>query len=130
MRQFLCIEITREDALVLREVMRPFDEHSIPESLRPYLAKFSIRLYDALIDLEQKEAVNIPVSEEECLLLNQKLGNEDYGGAVALLRQSWAVLYELKHNVPPGIGFDISEILKGTEEDAEGTTTKRKDTLS
>jgi hypothetical protein len=111
MRQFLCIEITREDALVLREVMRPFDEHSIPESLRPYLAKFSIRLYDALIDLEKKEAVNIPVSEEECLLINQKVGNEDYGGALGLLRQTWAVLYELKNDMPPGMGFDIESLI-------------------
>ena len=112
MRQFRHIEVTKSDALALRELVRPFD-NALPDFAKPVLTKLAIKVYAALIELENDiESVNISVSEDECLLLNQKIGNEDWDGALPLLRQSWAVLFELEYDMPPSTGFVLEELLK------------------
>lgn len=112
-RFFRHIEITMNDALALRELVRPFDSN-LSEPAKVSLAELAIKIYAALIELERDEieSINIAVDETECLILNYKIGNEDWKGAVALLRQSWAVLYEIKNDMPPGTSFALDDILK------------------
>ena len=111
-RQFRHIELTKPDALALRELIRPFD-NALPDFAKPILTKLAIKIYAALIELESDiESVNIAMSEDECLILNQKVGNEDWAGALPLLRQSWAILFEIEFNLPPGTGFVLEEFLK------------------
>ena len=113
MRQFKCIEVTRSDALALRELVRPFD-NGLPDFAKPILTKLAIKVYASLIELEKDEveSINITVGEDECLLINQKVGNEDWEGAIPLLRQTWAVLFELEYDMAPGTGFALEEFLK------------------
>jgi hypothetical protein len=111
-RQFRHIEVTKPDALALRELVRPFD-NSLPDFAKPILTKLAVKVYAALIELEKDiESINIAASEDECLLINQKVGNEDWEGALPLLRQTWAVLFELEYDMPPGTGFALEELLK------------------
>lgn len=117
-RFFQNIEITRSDGLALRELVRPFCS-DFPDAIKVALADFVIKLYAALIQLEREgvESVNIPMNENECLIINQKVGNEDWEGAIAILRQTWAVLYELKNDMPPGTKFVLDDILKSMAEE-------------
>jgi len=92
------------------------------------LTKLATKLYAALIELERVEETNISVSEDECLLLNQKVGNEDWEGALPLLRQTWAAIYEWANDMPPSTAFLLEEILnsmetKNNDEDATTTAT-------
>jgi len=114
-RFFKCIELTKSDAMALRELVRPFDS-SLPDAVKVSLWDLSLKIYAALIELERKDAVNMEMDESECLLLNQRIGNEDWSGALPLLRQTWAVLYEIKHDMPPGRAALLDEILEGIEE--------------
>lgn len=128
-RQFKCIELTRSDALALRELVRPFD-NNLPDFAKPVLTKLAVKIYAVLIELEKfgddkEAATNLPVGEDECLLINQKVGNEDWDGALPLLRQTWAVLFELEYDMAPGTGFALEDILREIStknEDDTGTT--------
>ncbi len=97
MRQYGCIEITADDALLLREAVRPLSK------VDPYepaaLIRFCEKLYEAILKLraEELDAVNIPVDEAEAMIINHFVGNEDWQGALALLEQSWLALYERHH---------------------------------
>ena len=97
MRQFACIEISQNDALLLRDVIRPLAK------VEPYdpvtSTRFCEKLYDAILKMKANEidSINIPLEEQEAIFLNHVVGNEDWGGAMALLEQSWLVLYELRH---------------------------------
>lgn len=117
-RQFRHIELTKSDALAIRELIRPFD-HTLPDFAKPVLTKLAIKVYAALIELERVEEINIAVSEDEALLLNQKVGNEDWEGALPLLRQTWAVIFEWANDMPPGTVFVLEEILNMEPENAE-----------
>jgi hypothetical protein len=97
MRQFSCVEITQIDALLLRDAMRPLTK------VDPYdgalMIRFCEKLYDGILKMKANklEAINVPLEEHEALFINQFVGNEDWGGAMALLEQTWLVLYELRH---------------------------------
>ena len=97
MRQFSCVEVTQVDALLLRDAIRPLTK------AEPYDAALMIRfcekLYDGILKMKANklEAINIPLEEHEALFINQFIGNEDWGNALALLEQTWLVLYELRH---------------------------------
>jgi len=118
-RQFRCIAVTKSDSLGLRELIRPFDS-TLPDFAKPVLTKLATKIYAALIELERVEEVNIPMSEDECLIVNQRIGNEEWDGSLALLRQTWAVVYEWANDMPPSTAFLLEEILNTeTTEDAE-----------
>lgn len=97
MRQFGCVEVTLQDALLLRDAVRPlarvepFDQSSI--------LGFCEKLYDGILKMKahDMDAINIPLDEAQALFINHFIGNEDWGGALALLEQTWLVLYELRH---------------------------------
>lgn len=97
MRQFACIEIDRNDALILRDVIRPLAK------VDPYDAgtviRFTEKLYAAILKMRTHDlaSINIPLEEHEALFINHYVGNEDWGNALALLEQTWFVLYELQH---------------------------------
>lgn len=106
MRQFACVEVSRMDALLLRDAMRPLAK------VEPYdgvlLVRFCEKLYDGILKLEANklDAINIALEEHEAVFINHFVGNEDWGGAMALLEQTWLVLYELRYQSryprPPG----------------------------
>jgi hypothetical protein len=105
--------------MALRELVRPFDG-SLPDAVKVSLWDLSLKIYAALIELERKDAINMEMDENECLLLNQRIGNEDWSGALSLLRQTWAVLWEWKHNMPPGRGEELDAILAIAEQEETG----------
>ena len=97
MRQFGCIEVTLLDALLLRDAIRPLAR------VEPYdpatLIRFCEKLYDGILKMKasQLESINIALEEQEALFINQFIGNEDWGSALAVLEQTWLVLYELRN---------------------------------
>jgi hypothetical protein len=97
MRQFGCVELELNDALLLRDAIRPLAK------VEPYepasLIRFCQKLYTAILKLkaEECETVNVPLEEQEAMFLNQFVSNEDWGNALPILEQSWLVLYELQH---------------------------------
>lgn len=104
---------------MLRDLMRPFD-NNLPDYVKGTLTSFCLKLYNALLELEDDEQITtIPIEENEALLINQKVGNEDWGGALRVLSQTWAVLYEYDNPVSPVVGRDIIELLNGNK-DANG----------
>lgn len=97
MRQFGCIEVTLLDALLLRDAIRPLAR------VEPYdaatLIRFCEKLYDGILKVKanQLESINIALEEQEALFINQFIGNEDWANALAVLEQTWLVLYELRN---------------------------------
>jgi len=98
MRQFGCIELTLNDALLLRDAIRPLSK------VEPYdpitVIRFCERLYEAILRLKMADdlkAINIKIEEQDALFINQFVGNEDWQNAMNLLEQTWLVLYELRH---------------------------------
>lgn len=97
MRQFGCVEITERDGLLLRDAIRPlsrvepFDQSAV--------IGFCEKLYDGILKMKAHgmPSINVPLSEPEALFINHYVGNEDWGGALGLLEQTWVVLYELRH---------------------------------
>ena len=98
MRQFQCIELGLQDALTLRDILRPLSP------VAPYDQSLMVRmcqkLYGAILKMREErtdDAVNIPLAEHEALFINHFVGTQDWGGAMPLLEQTWLVLYELQH---------------------------------
>lgn len=97
MRQFGCIEITLTDALLLRDAIRPLAR------VEPYdagtMIRFCEKLYDGILKVKanQLDTINIALEEHEALFINQFVGNEDWSNALAILEQTWLVLYELRN---------------------------------
>ena len=97
MRQFGCIEITLSDALILRDELRPLAK------VDPYDARSMMvlceKLYEAILKLKSEDAdtVNIALEEHEALIVNHFVGNEDWQNALAVLEQTWLVIYERRH---------------------------------
>lgn len=126
-RQFQHIELGMKDALALREVVRPLQNLSHVYTPAD-LIDFCKKLYSALIDLEGRkddEGVNIPLTATECYIINHCVGVEDWEGAHAVLRSTWAVLYELENGMPPSAGSALLDSLRETSD-----STARQDTLS
>ncbi len=97
MRQFSCVEVTQLDAILLRDAIRPLTKADpYDQSL---MIRFCEKLYDGILKMKANklETINIPLDEHEALFINQFIGNEDWGNALALLEQTWLVLYELRH---------------------------------
>lgn len=124
-RQYRCIELTGEELLALREIIRPFasTNNVLEESV---VIDFCKRMYKGLIRLETNddlEAINLGMDEEDCLLVNHFLGAEDFGGSLGVLRQTWAVLFEFENEVPPqydSVSDDLLELVR--KEDDEGNS--------
>ncbi len=97
MRQFGCIELQLEHALLLRDALRPLAK------VDPYDAHSMIvlceKLYEGILKLKSEDggAINITLEEHEALFINHFVGNEDWQHALALLEQTWLVLYERQH---------------------------------
>src|SRR5438309_1378113 len=97
MRQFGCIEVTRNDALLLRDAIRPLAK------VDPYgsatVIAFCQKLYSALLKMKANRIgeINIPLDEHEALFINHFVSNEDWDHALSILEQTWLVLYELEH---------------------------------
>lgn len=97
MRQFGCIEITRLDALLLRDAIRPLAK------VEPYdqatMIRFCEKLYDGILKMNagQLESINVALEEHEALFINQFVGNEDWENALLILEQTWLALYELRN---------------------------------
>lgn len=102
----------------MRELVRPFDS-TLGERQQEELRKLVKMLYAALIELEDedKDSMNIELTEVQVMLINQKVGNEDYEGALPLLRQTWAVLFELTNDMPPATANSLEKILNGIHND-------------
>jgi hypothetical protein len=97
MRQFGCIEITRLDALLLRDAIRPLAK------VEPYdqatMIRFCEKLYDGILKMNagHLESINVALEEHEALFINQFVGNEDWENALLILEQTWLALYELRN---------------------------------
>jgi hypothetical protein len=97
MRQFGCIEVTLQDALLLRDAIRPLAK------VEPYepatMIRFCEKLYDGILKMKaaRLDSINIALEEHEALFINQFVGNEDWQDALAVLEQSWLALYELRY---------------------------------
>lgn len=97
MRQFGCVEIDLEDALILRDALRPLAK------VDPYDGRAMIvlceKLYEAILKLKSEDlkTINLALEEHEALFINQFVSNEDWQHALALLEQTWLVLYERRH---------------------------------
>jgi hypothetical protein len=98
MRQFGCIELTLNDALLLRDAIRPLSK------VEPYdpitVVRFCERLYEGILRLKTGDdikTINIRLEEQDALFINHFVGNEDWQNAMNLLEQTWLVLYELRH---------------------------------
>jgi hypothetical protein len=97
MRQFACIEVTLTDALLLRDALRPLAK------VDPYdqaaMIRFCEKLYDGILKMKAGDmpSINIALEEHEALFINQFVGNEDWQNSLALLEQTWLVLYELRN---------------------------------
>ncbi len=109
MRQFGCVEVTLVDALLLRDAIRPLAK------VEPYdgitVIQFCEKLYNGILKMKalDLQSINIPLEEHDALFINQFVSNEDWGGALALLEQTWLVLYELQHkSVYPRAGEEIA----------------------
>ena len=124
-RQYRCIELTPTQLLSVREVIRPFHTtNNVLETI--IIIDFCKKLYMAYIQLQTKELkeINIAMSEDECLLVNQFIGAEDFEGSLDILRQTWSVLYELENEVPPqyeSMSAEMLELVRG-DENAEGNS--------
>jgi hypothetical protein len=97
MRQFSCIEITRTDALLLRDAIRPLAK---VEPFEPRLAmQFCEKLYEALLKMKAHdlEEINIPLEEQEVMFINQFVSNDDWANSLNILEQSWLALHELRN---------------------------------
>jgi hypothetical protein len=85
------------DALLLRDAIRPLAR------VEPYdaatLIRFCEKLYDGILKVKANglDAINIALEEQEALFVNQFVGNEDWSNALAILEQTWLVLYELRN---------------------------------
>ena len=97
MRQFGCVEVTLGDALLLRDAIRPLAK--VDPYDHAYAIRFCEKLYEAILKMKANELdeINIALEEHEALFINNFVGNEDWENALALLEQTWLVLYELKH---------------------------------
>jgi len=97
MRQFGCVEITLNDALLLRDAIRPLAK------VEPYdpgtMIRFCEKLYDAILKMKTHELseINVSLEEQEALFINHFVGNEDWDTAMALLEQTWLALYERRN---------------------------------
>lgn len=97
MRQFGCVEITLQDALLMRDAIRPLAR------VEPYepasMIRFCEKLYDGILKMKAGElpAINIALEKHEALFINQFIGNEDWANALAVLEQTWLALYELRN---------------------------------
>jgi uncharacterized protein YqgQ len=97
-RQFGCIEVTLTDALLLRDAIRPLAR------VEPYdaatIIRFCEKLYDGILKIKANrlDSINIALEEQEALFINQFVGNEDWASALAILEQTWLVLYELRNH--------------------------------
>lgn len=120
-RQYRCIALTPPQLLAVREIIRPF--HPTNSVLEPIVViDFCKKMYKAYIQLQTKELdeINLGMSEDECLLINQFIGAEDFEGSLDILRQTWSVLYELENEVPPqyeSMSAEMLELVRG--DDAE-----------
>lgn len=99
MRQFGCIELSLDDALLLRDAIRPLSK------VNPYdpitVIRFCERLYAGILRLKSNEhlkTMNIKLEEQDALFINHFVGNEDWHHAMNLLEETWLVLYELEHH--------------------------------
>jgi hypothetical protein len=97
MRQFGCIEVTLTDALLLRDAMRPLARVEPYDA--PSMIRFCEKLYDGIlkVKINKLDTINIALEEHEALFINQFVGNEDWASALAILEQTWLVLYELRN---------------------------------
>jgi len=94
MRQFGCIEITETVALALRDAVRPFTKF---EGLSTVVnVAFCEKVYKAILMMRAEDlpAVNIDLTEQEALLINQCIQLEEAGELNDLLEQTWLVIYE------------------------------------
>jgi hypothetical protein len=97
MRQFGCIEITRTDALLLRDAIRPLSK------VEPYETRLAIRfcekLYGAILKMKalDLDTINIPLEDQEVMFINHFISNDDWANSMRILEQSWLVLHELRH---------------------------------
>lgn len=97
MRQFSCIEITRTDALLLRDAIRPLAK---VEPFEPRtVMQFCEKLYEALLKMKANDLdeINVPLEEQEVMFVNQFVSNDDWANSLHILEQSWLVLHELRH---------------------------------
>jgi hypothetical protein len=98
MRQFRCIEVGLQDAMTLSDILRPL------APVAPYDQSLMVRLceklYGAILRLRIEDPdglISIPIEEHEAIFLNHFVGSQDWGGAEAVLEQTWLALYELQH---------------------------------
>jgi hypothetical protein len=125
MRQYTCIELDLQAALVLRECMRPLAR------VDPYeqrsMIRFCEKLYAAILKLQSEEetqSVNVPLEVHEVFFINHFVGNEDWQGAMPLLQQTWLALYELQHEgTYPRPREEIGATLKRLAARPDGETT-------
>lgn len=123
-REFKSIEVNRVQALTLREKVLPFANLTHASISTGQIEEFCKRVYIALIKLESPhhEHINLPLSADECFLINQFVSVEDNEDAAALLRQTWCVIYEYEYGYPPSVASDIETILSGLDIDNDKET--------
>jgi hypothetical protein len=121
-RQYRCIALTLPELLAVRELIRPFT--STGNVLEPSsVINFCKKLYRACIKMKTNglEEINIKLDDDECLIINNFIGMEDFEGSIEILYQTWSVLYELINDVPPqydSMSQEMLELIREGEENA------------
>jgi hypothetical protein len=100
MRSFACIELTLQQALLLRETIRPLDVHVTYHG--SMLISFCERLYALILLMETRHfpESNLLLTHADVMLVNHFLGAEDFKGAADVLAQSRAALGEILSGKP------------------------------
>ena len=98
-RQFGHILLTPMDGWALRELIKPMDPGLGTKEAQ---LEFVKPLYEAMLRLIVADLpnINLPLSAEEALIINQAVKSGAYEGADALLLQTWQVLHEHTYDAP------------------------------
>ena len=108
-----CINVTYQQALGLREAMRPLAMSPTAIIEPVVLLLFHEKVLLMLVEFEAtatKIAHYLPLSREECLLISQFLSMQDGDWAADVLKQSRFVLYELKSGQRPATKEAVQQL--------------------
>lgn len=108
-RERFCVWLDRRSAANLRELLMPVCPGN------PTCRVLSFKIYEALLrmTMAEMEAINVPLFEDEILLINSLVKNKHWETSEAMLLQTWQVAYERKH----GQAFRVSAKMRAIVEE-------------
>ena len=111
-RQPHCVYLDKNSCLNLRELIMPaiFNTQSL-----------AFKLFEAglRMEMEEKEAINVSFTLDDCLIVNALVKNNHWPGSQDILLQTWQVAHELHYGAPlrPHVTMEV-EIVEEEAEDA------------